>query len=74
MNTVEFLEKELASYEDSFHKAALNFNNVVLELITGCGMGEHEARIETEAVKRALKNRRDFLRELIKKAKEEEAR
>ena len=72
MNAVEFLKKELESYEDSFRKIALDFNNIVLELITGCGMGEHEARIETEAVKRALKNRRDFLRELLSKAKEEE--
>lgn len=72
MNTIEFLQKELDSYEESLHKAALNFNNVVLELITGCGIGEHEARIETEAIKRALKNRRDFLRELLNKAKEAE--
>lgn len=71
MNTVEFLKKELESYEDSFHKLAINYWDIVKDLVAKTSMTEDEAITEVEAIKREVKNRRDFLRQLLKKAMEE---
>lgn len=72
MNTVEFLQKELDSYEESFHKLGLNYWPVVKEVVEKTHRKEDDVIVDVEAIKRELRNRRDFLRELLRKAQEEE--
>lgn len=72
MNTVEFLQKELDSYEESFHKLGLNYWSAVKEVVAKTHRKEDDVIVDVEAIKRELRNRRDFLRELLKKAQEAE--
>lgn len=72
MNTVEFLQKELESYEESFHKIGLNYLAIVKEVVAKTGRKEDDVIVDVEAIKRELRNRRDFLRELLRKAEEAE--
>lgn len=68
MTTIEFLQAELKDNENGMHKIAVNFDNIVKEVVANSGADEHEVTVNLEAIKRALKTRCEFLKELIKKA------
>jgi len=68
MTTIEFLKAELKDTENGLHNIAVNFNSIVKEVVANSGANEHDVIVDVEAIKRTLKMKRDFLKELIKKA------
>lgn len=72
MNTIEFLENELASFEKAIKDIALNFDDIC-DKQCEAGMTRHEAILRVEGLKRSLIADRDCVKLLIVRAKSVEA-